>query len=149
MPIGDICNRQVISAGKNMPVLDAARLMRQHHVGDLVVVEETDGRRMPIGMVTDRDIVIEIVAKELNCNGLAVGDIMSLELVTARESDGVFETIELMRLKGVRRLPIVNNQGALVGIVAMDDLLGLLAEEMGELVKVAPREQAREARTRM
>ncbi|MEW5943761.1 MAG: CBS domain-containing protein [Pseudomonadota bacterium] len=149
MPIGDICNRQVVSAAKNMPVLDAARLMRQHHIGDLVVVEETDGRRMPLGMVTDRDIVIEIVANKLDCDGLVLGDIMSQELVTARERDGIYETIQLMRLKGVRRIPIVNDQGALVGIVAMDDLLGLLAEEMSELVKVAPREQAREARTRM
>jgi CBS domain-containing protein len=118
--------------------------MREHHVGDVVVVDEKDGVRKPVGIVTDRDIVIEIIAKELDLEQVAVGDIMSFDLVTARESDGIYETIQLMRAKGVRRLPVVNAKGALVGILAVDDIIGLLSEEMVELAKLISREQAME-----
>lgn len=148
MPIGEICNREVVFAEKGTSVPEVARLMRQHHVGDLVVVQEQDGRRVPVGIVTDRDIVIELIAREVDFSGLTAGDIMGPRLVTAREKEGVFETIQLMRFNGVRRIPIVDEQGALAGIVSVDDLIELLAEEMTELAKVIYREQAQEARLR-
>lgn len=144
MPIGELCSREVVFTTKNDSIREAARLMREHHVGDVVVVDEKDGVRIPVGIVTDRDIVIEIIAKELDLEQVAVGDIMSFDLVTARESDGVYETIQLMRAKGVRRLPVVNAEGALVGILAVDDIIGLLSEEMVELAKLISREQAME-----
>ena len=75
-----------------------------------------------------------------------MGDIMGPQLVSVQEKDGVFETIRLMRTKGVRRIPVVNQDGGLVGIMSADDILDLLAEEMAELAKVAPREQEREAK---
>ena len=79
----------------------------------------------------------------------AVGDIMSPQLVSVQENEGVFETIRLMRVKGIRRIPVVNQAGGLEGIVSADDILDLLAEEMAELAKVAPREQAREVKTKV
>jgi len=148
MPIGEFCNREVVFAMRNTTILEAAQLMRQHHVGDLVVVDIVDGRRMPVGIVTDRDIVIEIIAKSLAFNSFTVGDIMSPQLVSVKDSEGVFETIELMRNKGVRRIPVVDREGGLEGIVSADDILDLLAEEMTELAKVSPREQSREAHLR-
>lgn len=148
MPIGEICNREVVFATRDTSILEAAQLMRRHHVGDLIVVDEKNGKRIPAGIVTDRDIVIEVIAKEADINSLTAGDIMGPELVTTREADGVFETIQLMRLKGVRRMPVVDPHGGLVGIVSVDDLVELLAEEMNELAKLISREQVREAKNR-
>jgi CBS domain-containing protein len=148
MSIGEFCNREVVFATREMSLPEAAQLMREYHVGDLVVVDEIDGVRVPVGIVTDRDMVIEVIAKSLDLNEFSVGDIMGSQLVSVQEADGVFDTIRLMRTKGIRRIPVVNQQGGLVGIVSVDDILDLLAEEMAELAKVAPREQEREARTR-
>lgn len=149
MPIGEFCNRSVVFATRKMSIAEAAQLMREYHVGDLVVVDVLDGKRMPVGIVTDRDIVVEIVAKSLDYSSFTVGDIMSPQLISVQKNEGVFETIRLMRDQGIRRIPVVNQEGGLEGIMAADDMLDLLAEEMTELAKVAPREQAREAQTRM
>ena len=147
MPIGEICNREVVFSYPNHTVREAALLMREYHVGDLVVVEE-NGKRKPVGIVTDRDIAISIVALGLDPDVITVGDIMGPELVTVRENQGVFETIQQMRLKGVRRLPIVAKEGALVGIGAVDDLVALFADELSELSKVIVRKQMVEVKTR-
>ncbi|MBI4196167.1 MAG: CBS domain-containing protein [Betaproteobacteria bacterium] len=147
--IGEICNREVVFAARGTPVTAAAKLMRQHHVGTVVVVEEAGGdKRLPVGIVTDRDIVVELVATQLDADTITVDDIMVPELVTARETEGVLETMEIMRYKGVRRLPIVGGDGQLIGIVSIDDLLEILAEQVTELVRIVEREQAREARAR-
>lgn len=148
MAIGELCNREVVIAQRETSVLEASRLMRQYHVGDLVVVDETNGQRVPVGIVTDRDVVLEVVSMALDASVLTAGDIMGPELATIRENDGVFETIRYMRTKGVRRLPVVNSQGALIGIVTLDDLLELLAEEMSELSQLISREKKLETQTR-
>lgn len=148
MAVGEICNREVVIAEKMLSVVDAAQLMRRHHVGDLVVVEEKDGRKHPVGIVTDRDIVVEVVAAGVNPDTLKVGDIMGPEVATVRESEGLFEALRYMRGKGVRRMPVVDREGGLVGILTLDDLLGLLAEEMTELAKLVSHERQREATAR-
>mgnify|MGYP005848206501 CR=1 FL=1 len=148
MNVGEICIRDVVVASRDATVAQAAQLMREFHVGDLVVVDESGGRRIPAGIVTDRDVVIGVVAPGLDPAILTAGDIMSGELITARESDGVFETLQTMRRRGVRRLPVVDAAGALAGIVALDDILEIIAEELGAAVKVAAREQTNEARRR-
>jgi CBS domain-containing protein len=145
MAVGELCNREVVIAEKNLGVTEAARLMRRHHVGDLVVV---DGDRKPVGIVTDRDIVVEVVAAGVNPEALSLVDIMGPSLATVREGEGVFEALRYMRDKGVRRMPVVDAAGALVGILTLDDLLGLLAEELGELAKLVSHEREREARQR-
>lgn len=144
MAIGEICNREVVIVTRETPVPEAARLMRRYHVGDLVVVEELSGRRRPVGIVTDRDIVIEVVAMDVPAEGLTVGDIMSAEVAQVRESEGVYETLRYMRDKGIRRLPVVDRDGWLQGIVTLDDLLILLAEEMSAMAKLVVREIDRE-----
>lgn len=147
--VGEICNREVVVARRDTPVTAAAKLMRQYHVGTIVVVEHANGgRRLPVGIVTDRDIVVEIVATALDPDTLTLGDIMAQELVTARETEGLLETMGIMRYRGVRRLPIVGDDGQLVGIVSIDDMLEVLAEELTELTKIVAREQAREAQSR-
>lgn len=148
MTIGTICNRDTVFTTRNSSIVDAAQLMRDHHVGDLVVVDEQAGRRVPVGIVTDRDLVIEILARQVEPGSVTIGDIMSGELVTARESDGLFDTLQRMRAKGVRRVPVVDAGGALAGIVAVDDFLDLLAEEISALARLVSREQARERTAR-
>lgn len=148
MAVGEICNREVVVTEKTLSVVGAAQLMRKHHVGDLVVVEEKDGSRRAVGIVTDRDIVVEVVAAGVNPEALTVGDIMGAEVATVREDEGLFEALRHMRDKGVRRMPVVDGSGALVGILTLDDLLSLLAEEMMELAKLVSHERQREASIR-
>lgn len=146
MPIGEICKREVVIAQREDTVLQAAKLMRQHHVGDVMVVDDRgEGKRVPVGIVTDRDLVVEVVAPELNPNAITVGDIMVSDFATVKENTGVFESIQYMRVKGVRRLPVVTADGTLIGIVTLDDLLALLSEELDALVKLVAHEQQKEA----
>jgi CBS domain-containing protein len=144
MAVGDICNREVVVCERGSSVVAAAQLMRQHHVGTLVVVEEQGEQRLPVGIVTDRDVVVEVVAKEIPFDAVSVGDIMSFDLLTAREEDDLWDTLAGMRARGVRRVPVVDDAGGLVGLVTVDDLLDLLAEELGALARVIRREQLRE-----
>jgi CBS domain-containing protein len=148
MKIGEICTRIVTFATKDMPLVDAAKLMRQHHVGSLIVVEEQQRGRVPVGMLTDRDIVVEVLAPGLDYRNLKVGEIMSSRLITARESDDMLGVLRVMRQKGIRRMPILTESGTLAGIVTLDDLLEILAEEMDDLVDAIAGEQAKEVKGR-
>ena len=148
MGLAEICNRSVVMASPKTSVEEVSRLMREHHVGSLVVVEETARGRRPVGIVTDRDVVIEVVAAGVAPATVTVGEIMGPELVTARESDEPWDTIRVMRQRGVRRMPVVGEDGLLVGIVTVDDLLEIIAEQLDGLAKVFAAEQSREARNR-
>ena len=148
MTVGKVCNREVIVIDKTASIAEAARLMREYHVGDLVVVEERTGKRVPVGIVTDRDIVLEVIAAGVDMNDVNVGDIMSNNLVTARENDSVLETVKIMRAKGIRRLPVINDDNDLVGILAVDDLIDLFSEQIVDLARLIAREQQREKEKR-
>lgn len=141
MPISEICSREVIIVERSETVLAASKLMRERNVGTVVVVDEHDGKRVPVGMVTDRDLVVKIIAPEADPTFIRAGDIMKEPLVTVKGSCGVYEAIQHMRSKGVRRLPVVDNDGSLLGIVTLDDLLGLLAEEIGALARLIEHER--------
>jgi CBS domain-containing protein len=146
--IGEICTRSVVFCTPGTTIVDAAHLMREHHVGDLVVVEERNGKRYPVGVATDRDITVEIVALNVPLDRLSIGDIMTRKLISVTESEDAFNALELMRRKGVRRLPVVDRQGALAGVVALDDLLEVLAEELSLMVKLISRQSSQEVRSR-
>jgi CBS domain-containing protein len=148
MNISDICTVQTVSCSRDETVQGAALLMRKHHVGDLVVVDGSDEAAIPVGIVTDRDIVVSVVALGLDPASLQVGDVMSDDLLTCREEDDVYQTIEHMRVRGIRRVPVVNRHGGLAGIVSADDLLEFLAEEMGDLSRISGSQQAVERRAR-
>ena len=148
MPIGELAVRQVVIAPRETAVLEAAKLMRRYHVGDIVITSERDGKRVPLGIVTDRDIVLEVLAQGVDAEKVTVGDIMAANLVTVRENEGVLQTIQLMRAKGARRAPVVDQEGALVGIVSADDFIELLAGELSDLAKLISREQKQEVETR-
>ncbi len=147
--VGEICSRDVVAVTRNTTVAEAAKLMRHHHIGTLVICDYSSfGRRMPIGIVTDRDIVVEVVAPELQAGTITVGDIMAGELVTVRESLSVLQALELMRHKGVRRLPVLDYDGQLSGLIAIDDLLEVLAGELDDISRIIGRERGVEAANR-
>jgi CBS domain-containing protein len=148
MHIGQIATVETVFCKRDESVQDAALLMRKHHVGDLVVVDQRAGEPVPVGIVTDRDIVVSVIALGLDPSSLQVGDIMGDELLTAEEHDDVYETIERMRFRGIRRVPVVNAKGGLMGIVSADDLLEFLADEMSELSRISGHQQAREKSAR-
>jgi len=148
MSIGTICNSEVITVRHDATVLHAATMMRQYHVGDVVVIEDQKGKSVPVGILTDRDIVIELVATELDCKVITTGDFMAKNLTVVKESADVIEAVQLMTAKGIRRLPVVDNSGGLVGILTLDDLLLMLAKEFSALSKLISREQKNESTKR-
>ncbi len=145
MSIGEVCNREVVVVRPDTTVAEAASLMRQHHVGDLVVLRPDGGKSEPIGIITDRDLVVEVIAEGLDPATLTVGEIMAPELAKVREDTDVAEVVRYMRDRGVRRMPVVDRYGGLAGLVTLDDLLELLSEELGELSRLTQLEQKREA----
>ncbi|MBI3570089.1 MAG: CBS domain-containing protein [Gammaproteobacteria bacterium] len=148
MLVGKICNREVVFVKQETSIAEAARLMREHHVGGLVVVKEKSGKRIPVGIVTDRDIVIEVIAEGVEMGDITVGDIMSDQLVTARETDDLLETIKMMRAKGIRRLPVIDDDNELAGILTVDDLIDLFSEQIADLARLIAFEQKREQERR-
>lgn len=145
MRIGNVCTQQVVCTHRNATVSEAAQLMRDYHVGTLVVADGEQDSVTPVGLITDRDIVVEVVAPRIDADAVIVGEIMNPTLITAFEDDDIYETIQKMGLKGVRRLPVVDPEGRLVGIVSEDDLLEQLSREMATLATISQRQQAKEA----
>jgi CBS domain-containing protein len=148
MSIGELCNREVIVIAPDASIGEAVKLMRKYHVGDLVVIERRGAERMPLGVLTDRDIVVEVLAEAVDPAAVAVKDVMSAPLVTAREDEELSDLIGRMRSHGVRRVPVVNAQGGLEGILTVDDILELLAEQMNGLAGLVRVEQQRERERR-
>lgn len=148
MPLSELCNAEVITVERNTTVTEACKHMRQNHVGAVVVMDSKNGKTTPVGIVTDRDVVVELVATELDPDVITVGDIMVPSLTVINKSAGLFEAIRLMADKGIRRLPVVDDDGTLCGIMTLDDILLLLAEELGALNKLVEREQKSEAKRR-
>jgi len=121
-----------------------AQLMRNHHVGDLIVADTRDGMLVPVGIVTDRELVVRVLAEGVAPDVLTAADLMTRRLVTAAESEPVHEAIERMRAEGVRRLPVVGADGTLVGILSADDITEFLAEELTGVARIAPRQSVLE-----
>lgn len=148
MLAGEYCNRNVTVVSKQDSIVKAAKIMRESHVGDVLVCESRDGDRIPVGILTDRDIVIEVVAKEIDPDLLVIDDVMSFKLVTAHEDDDLMSVIKRMRINGVRRIPIVNKKNALIGILSADDILEVVSEQLLDLEKIIENEYKKEQKER-
>ena len=141
MTVGEVCTRSVVTATTGESLSDAAKRMRDKHVGTLVVIE-ADGLTRPTGILTDRDIVIGPVAQSLDRIGeLLVGDVMTRDVATARIDDNLHSALLTMRSHGVRRLPVVNDDGLLEGLLAFDDVIDVMSEELSDLAGLVAREQ--------
>lgn len=148
MNAADICNRIVVIVERGMAITEAAQLMRDRHVGCLVVVDETGAGRIVVGILTDRDIVTAVVAKALDPARLVVEDMMNSNMVTALESNSIKDLLSAMRRKGLRRLPVITPQGVLVGLVALDDLLAIMAEQLRDMAAIIEAEYLHERQVR-
>lgn len=138
MTIGEISRRPVITADPDDTVVEVARRMRDEHVGDVIVA---DRQRRPIGVLTDRDIVVSVVAQSADkLETLLVSDVMTPNPLTARASEEINEAINRMRSRGIRRLPVVGLDGRLEGIVTFDDFLRATFVQFSELVGLVAQE---------
>ncbi len=149
MNVGEICSRTVAFVTEEMSLKQAANLMRSEHVGSLVVVREVPAGRMVQGILTDRDIAIVAVARDFDPQTLRAADVMSPDVVTVNPTDSIYDTLATMRQKGVRRIPVVNPEGILEGIVSMDDILEVVADEMQMIVQAMARERTKEEKARV
>jgi len=148
MAIGEFCVRNVVCMSRDTPVVDAAALMRLHHIGNVLIVDQVGDKRVPVGIVTDRDLVVEVVAAGLDPKLIKVGELVLRPLTTIHEGAGYGETIRLMSVSGVRRIPVVDATGSLVGIITLDDMLRHLAGPLAALSELAGRSRQHEAHTR-
>jgi CBS domain-containing protein len=148
MRAGEFCNREVVVIEEEKSVTEAAVVMREYHVGDVVIVRTGYGKQIPVGILTDRDIALEIVAKGTDPESICVGDATSFELTTVTEDDDLMHVIEVMRDKGIRRVPVIDADEALVGILTVDDIVDLLSEVLIDLAHLVDRQRKREAKIR-
>ncbi len=148
MRVGEFCNREVVVIDEESSITEAARIMREYHVGDVVSVKTQYGKQVPTGILTDRDIALEIVAKGTNPESVSVGDAMSYELVTVQEDDDLLHALEVMRDKGIRRVPVIDVDEALVGIMTVDDILDVLSEIFVDIVHLVDTQRRREVKAR-
>lgn len=148
MSVGTFCNREVVVTDVETSAAEAARLMREFHVGDVVVVDARDGERRPVGVVTDRDLAIEVMAQAVDPEAVTVKELVTRPLETLNEDTDFWDALSHMRACGVRRIPIVNARGGLEGIFTFDDALSLIAEALVDLGRIVPRQIAREERDR-
>lgn len=148
MPVSEICTRNVVCARRDTSVKAAAQLMREYHVDSVVVVEEMGEKRIPKGIITDRDIAVAVVALALDPEVIQIGDVTAGALVSVRENWAIAEVVELMQIRSLRRMVVADADGYLFGIVSADDVLAHLAGEMRNLASMADGERHREAALR-
>jgi CBS domain-containing protein len=135
MNAGQLCNRNPVTVGRADELTRVAQLMREKHIGYLVVVEPNvaDQSLRPVGVITDRDIVISVVAREADPRALCAGDIMTQQLATVGAAEPVEKAVREMRRVGVRRLPVIGQRGELVGVLSIDDVLEVLAGDLRDV----------------
>ncbi len=148
MNLKNLGQKYVVTVTTETSLEDTARLMRENHVGDVVVVEKKGDRKLPVGILTDRDIVMATIALGAPVTPLAAGDIMTTDIVTVGENESLNNLIDLMKERGVKRVPIVNSERGLVGIIALEDVMALLSRELAALAEVGRRQKEVELQRR-
>lgn len=148
MAIRDICTHNVIVSHEDTPVDEVAHLMRSTHVGTVVVVRNSTLHREPVGIISDRDLVIEVMAAGVDPRLITARDIMTRNPVVVHDQDGICPTMERMRKHGIRRVPVVNDRGSLVGLLSMDDMVEFLAHELNSIAVLIHEQPLEEQRLR-
>ncbi|PIS10753.1 MAG: CBS domain-containing protein [Bdellovibrio sp. CG10_big_fil_rev_8_21_14_0_10_47_8] len=137
---------KVVSLTADASVFDAAQLMLSKHVGDIVVVEEKNGQTIPKGIVTDRDIVINTIAQKKDPATMKLSELMLGQVVTATDQHSLSDLVRLMTEQGVSRMPIVDDKGALKGILSSKRLYQFFAQGLCELSSLSKQQQEREGK---
>jgi CBS domain-containing protein len=136
MNVGDMCSKNVVQVSQQDSVLKVARIMREQHVSAVIVVDNIEGEIRPQGMITDRDLVLDVLAININPTFVKAEDILTNELICVTETHDVTEALKYLRYYGVRRAPVVNIEGVLVGLFGIEDSLSILSEEFSLLMKL-------------
>ena len=143
--VGQICKRNPVTCASDAEITDVVDLMREQQVGSVILVQEmTDGTR-PYGIITDRDLVVRVFTAGVEYDSLTIRDVATTDLKLVRENDGMGEAIHVMHEAGIKRLPVVDSVGRLIGIISGDDLLLHLANEVQELASLFIRGTAEES----
>lgn len=146
--IADLATPEVVTVSREVSVKEAAALMREKNVGSVVVVEQQGGRGLPVGIITDRDVTYEVVALDLEASDVKVGDVMSLDLVTINHDTDLGAALRVMGQQGIRRLPVVDAEGALTGVFSLDDALEELTGQLEDIPLLVRRERTPGQRSR-
>jgi CBS domain-containing protein len=149
MKVGEYCRKAVVAIASNTDAAEAAKLMRKLHVGFLIAHREGDALQKPVGVLTDRDLVLGVMARDIDPHAVTVDDIMSRQPLIANEADELSDMLQAMRLAGIRRMPVVDARGALTGIMAIDDALEVVTGLMCDIAGSIKSEQRKEWRARV
>ena len=137
MAVGSISTRRVITVDTAIDVAMAAKVMRENGIWYLIVTNKTGGGRAPVGVITDRDIVVKVTAKDVDPHAVSVGDVMTREVLVAADDDGISETLRRMRRLGVRRVPVVGDRGQITGVLSIDDVVDHLVTQLADVAASA------------
>ena len=149
MKVGDYCKRAVVAIASSAEAAAAAKLMREEHVGFLIVYREGDALQKPVGVLTDRDLVLGVMARDVDPHSVTVEDVMTRQPLIANDGDELSDMLQAMRLAGIRRVPVVDVRGALAGIMAIDDAIDVVTGLMCDIAGSIKSEQRHEWRTRV
>jgi predicted transcriptional regulator len=133
MTVRSICTHKVITVDREIDIAAAASVIRDNHIGYLIVTDSRSGGSSPIGVITDRDIVVKVMAMDVDPHTLTVGDVMTPEPLTAADDDGISETLRRMRRMGVRRVPVVGPGGKVSGVLSIDDVLDHVVGQLSDV----------------
>jgi predicted transcriptional regulator len=148
MKVGEYCKRAVVAIAASADAAEAAKLMRSEHVGFLIVYREGDSMQRPVGVLTDRDLVLGVMARDVDPHAITADDVMTRQPLIANESDQLSDMLQAMRQAGIRRVPVVDVRGALVGIMAIDDAIDVVTGLMCDIAGSIKSEQRQEWRAR-
>jgi len=148
MDLNKIGKSSVITVPSHIQIDDAAKIMRSNHIGDLIVVEEKEGAKIPVGIITDRDIVLATIALGIPTENLSVGDIMSTNLITSNKNESLLHIINLMKDNGVKRIPLIGENKELTGIITTEDVSRLLSIELSALSQITNSQHNQELKRR-
>ena len=136
MFVGKYCDKKISTLTQDSSILDAAQVMRKNHVGEVIIVEKKMGNVIPVGLITDRDLVVEILAMEIDIETINLGCIMCIELVTVNYDSSLNKALEIMQHHGIRRAPVVGNNGELIGIINIEAVIKVLSQDMAKILKL-------------
>ncbi len=150
MNVGQVSQHNAVTVRATDDLVAAARVMRENHIGYLIVVEPAvqEGEFTPVGVITDRDIVVSVVAREADPRSLCVGDVMTRRPCVVLLEDSITDALQQMKRIGVRRLPVVGAYGQLAGVLSLDDILTRMAGDMESVAGAIGKERAVEGTLR-
>lgn len=136
MFVGQYCDKKISTLTQDSSILDAAKVMRKNHVGEVIIVENKMGNTIPVGLITDRDIVVEILAMEIDIETINLGSVMCIELITVNYDSSLNKALEIMQHYGIRRAPVVGNDGGLIGIINIEAVIKVVSQDMAKILKL-------------